>query len=344
MKAMETQLAACTETVSPRIPALSGPGWAGHRCRSALAATALAALVAGVAVPTPALAGTGKLLLTGGVSSVSGAAGGGITPWAVVGSNATEGEWGASAFVTRLVTQDYALSSTGVALAWNERVELSLARQDLDAAPAEALNAIAPFGVQPNAHLRMDVVGVKLRLAGDAVLDADTFWPQWAVGLEHKRLRPGSLQPVLDFLGADTQSTDVYLSATKLLLAQGLLLNATLRATRANHNGLLGFGSAAPGRDRYRLQPEFSVAWLLRRNLAAGAELRLQPDNLRAVGRAAGLGDALRADAWRDVFVAWAPSKNLSLTLAWADLGRIVPAVTGGRRQHGAYLSAQVAF
>ncbi|MDP3170098.1 MAG: DUF3034 family protein, partial [Polaromonas sp.] len=37
---------------------------------------------------------TGKLLLTGGVSSIDGAAGGGLTPWAVIGSNATEGEVG----------------------------------------------------------------------------------------------------------------------------------------------------------------------------------------------------------------------------------------------------------
>ena len=36
-----------------------------------------------------AQADTGKLLLTGGVSSIDGAAGGGLTPWAVIGSNAT---------------------------------------------------------------------------------------------------------------------------------------------------------------------------------------------------------------------------------------------------------------
>ncbi len=40
-----------------------------------------------------ALADTGKLLLTGGVSSIDGAAGGGLTPWATIGTNATEGRW-----------------------------------------------------------------------------------------------------------------------------------------------------------------------------------------------------------------------------------------------------------
>ena len=301
-------------------------------------------LLAGLAAAPTAWAGTGKLLLTGGVSSITGAAGGGITPWAVIGSNAAEGEWGVSAFASRAATQDYALTSHGVALGWNERAELSLARQDFDAGAAVALNAIAPFGVQPGQHLRMEVLGVKVRVAGDAVLDADTWVPQIAVGLEHKRVRPGSLQSVFDFLGAGTRSTDVYVSASKLLLDKGVLLNATLRSTRANQNGLLGFGSAAPGRNRRSLQPELSVAWLLRRNLALGAEVRFMPDNLQATGRAAGLGNALREDAWKDLFIAWAPSKHLSLTLAWVDLGRIVPGITQGRRQSGAYLSAQVAF
>ena len=38
------------------------------------------------------------------------------------------------------------------------------------------------------------------------------------------------------------------------------------------------------------------------------------------------------------------PSKHLSLTLAYVDLGRIVPGITNNRRQTGYYLSAQVAF
>ena len=302
-------------------------------------------LLATLALASPlAQADTGKLLLTGGVSSITGSAGGGITPWAVIGSNATEGEWGATAFTTRAVTQDYALTSYGAALAWNERVELSVARQDFDAGAAVALNGIAPFGVLPGQHIRMDVLGLKLRVAGDAVLDADTWMPQIAVGLEHKRVHSGSLQSVQDFLGTRRHGTDVYVSATKLLLAQSLLLNGTLRYTNANQNGLLGFGAAAPGKSGRSLQPELSVAYLLRKNLAVGAEYRFKPNNLQTLGAAAGLGTALREDDWKDLFIAWAPSKNLSLTLAYVDLGRIVPGVTAGRRQTGYYLSAQVAF
>lgn len=149
---------------------------------------------------------------------------------------------------------------------------------------------------------------------------------------------------MLRFLGADSHGTDIYLSATKLLLAQGVLVNTTLRATRANQAGLLGFGATAPGRDRYRLQPEISVAWLLRKDLAIGAEYRFKPNNLLSLGAAAGLGDALREDDWADLFIAWAPNKNTSLTLAWVELGRIVPGITGNRRQRGLYLSGQLAF
>lgn len=183
-----------------------------------------------------------------------------------------------------------------------------------------------------------------MKLLGDAILDADTWVPQVALGLEHKQVRPGSLQSVLDFLGTKTSGTDLYLSATKLLLDKSLLLNTTLRYTNANQNGLLGFGSAAPGKNSRSLQPEFSIAYLLRHNLAVGAEYRFKPNNLQALGAAAGLGAALREDDWKDVFVAWAPSKNVSLTLAWVDLGRIVPGVTRDKRQTGYYLSAQVAF
>jgi hypothetical protein len=81
------------------------------------------------------------------------------------------------------------------------------------------------------------------------------------------------------------------------------------------------------------------VAWLLRRDLAIGAEYRAKPDNLNP----SPLGAGLKEDDWADVFVAWAPNKHLSLTLAWVDLGRIVPAVAT-RRQTGAYVSAQLAY
>jgi hypothetical protein len=277
------------------------------------------------------LGGGGKLLLTGGVSSIDGAAGGGLTPWAVIGSYGSDHQIGATAFATRVKTQDYALNDVGVALGIQDRVELSLARQDFDTGITGTTLGL------PGLHLKQTLVGAKLRVAGDAILDSDTWVPQVAVGLLHKNLDAGGLMPTLIALGAKDRGTDLYLSATKLLLAQSVLVSGTLRATKANQNGLLGFGGTA--HSGYRLQPEVSAALLLRRDLAVGIEYRAKPDNLNP----SALGNGLKEDDWADLFVAWAPSKHVSLTLAYVDLGKIVPAVVT-RRQTGAYLSAQLAF
>ena len=275
------------------------------------------------AVARPALApGNGKLLLTGGMSSIDGAAGGGLTPWALIGSHATEGELGATAFITRTSTQDYALTAFGAAIGIDDRVELSLAGQAL------SVNVVVP-----DTTLKVDIAGVKLRVAGDAVLEADTLLPQVAVGLEFKRVSPGpAVGAVLDSVAAKRSGIDVYVSATKLFLAQGILVNGTLRLTKANQNGLLGFGSSEQG--GYTLQPELSLAWLLRRDLAFGAEFRFKPNKLAFAGA------AFAEDDWKDLFIAWAPSKHVSFTAAYVDLGNIV----GHSHQSGAYLSLQLAY
>jgi hypothetical protein len=275
----------------------------------------------------------GKLLLTGGVSSIDGAAGGGLTPWAVTGSYATDGEIGGTAFVTGAKTQNYALATYGAAVGIRDRVELSIARQDFD-----TKNNLGPLGLA-GLHLKQDIFGVKVRVAGDAVLDSDTLMPQIAIGLQYKRTDAGALGPTLfGPLGAKDSGTDVYVSATKLFLGAGILVNGTLRATKANQNGLLGFGGAQS--NSYKLQPEISVAKLLSKNIAIGAEYRAKPDNLNRSVLGAG---ALKEDDWFDVFVAWAPTKNVSITAAYVDLGKIAPAVQP-KRQTGAYLSAQLAF
>ena len=307
--------------------------------RSPLAATTLALACATWLAATPARADTGKLLLTGGVSTVEGAAGGGLSPWAVIGSQAAEGETGASAYLSRAVTQDYGLSAAGVAVGINDRVELSFGHQDFNTrATGTALGL-------PGLHLKQDILGAKLRVAGDAVLDSDSPMPQIAVGVQAKRLRSSGLDGTLNALGAKRDGVDLYVSATKLFLAQGILVNGTLRATQANQNGLLGFGATLGGADNgVQFMPELSVAWLLSKNLAVGFEYRAMPNQLERAGAAAGLGNGLRADDWMDLFVAWAPSKNVSLTAAYVDLGRIVPATTSGKKQTGVYVSAQVAF
>jgi Protein of unknown function (DUF3034) len=286
-----------------------------------------------------AYADTGKLLLTGGVSSIEGAAGGGIVPWAVIGSQATQGEWGVSAYASRAVTQDYGLNAWGVTLGIQDRYELSLAQQDFNTGVTGTLLGL------PGLHLKQYILGAKLRLAGDAVLDSDTWMPQIAVGIEAKQLAASGLDATLNALGAKRNGVDIYASATKLFLAHGVLVNGTLRVTKANQNGLLGFGARLGGaNNRYEVLPEVSLAYLLRSNLAVGAEYRVMPNKLQRAGQAASLGNGLQADDWKDVFVAWAPSKNMSLTAAYVDLGRIVPATTQQNKQTGTYLSLQVSY
>ena len=282
---------------------------------------------------------TGKLLLTGGVSSIDGAAGGGLTPWAVIGSNATAEEVGGSAYITTVGTRDYGLNIYGAAVGIHDRYELSIARQDFNTRDTGAALGL------PGLHLKQTIVGAKVRVLGDAVLDSDTWVPQVAVGVQYKTLGSTGLDGTLDALGAKRSGTDFYVSATKLLLGQGLLVNGTLRATKGNQNGLLGYGATLGGNEnRYSFQPEFSVAYLLSKNVVVGAEYRFMRNKLEQAGSAAGLGNGLRSGDWKDIFIAWAPNKNVSLTLAYVDLGVIVPATTASRKQTGYYLSAQVAF
>jgi len=295
--------------------------------------TLVPVLLAGsLAVPLACAAqAQGKLLLTGGVSSIDGAAGGGLTPWALTGSYATSGQVGATAYFTRLPVQDYSLSGYGASVAFGERVELSLAKQDFSAGGTGAALGL------PGLKLKQTILGAKVRLGGDAVLDGDTWMPQIALGVEYKHLDAGGLAPTLGALGAKRNGVDVYLSATKLFLAQSTLVNVTLRATRANQNGLLGFGGTASS--RYALMPEISVAYLINKEWAIGAEYRMKPDKLNP----SALGDGLREDDWKDVFVAWAPNKHVSLTAAYVDLGRVVPGIQP-RRQRGVYGSIQFAY
>ncbi|AEO42903.1 DUF3034 family protein [Xanthomonas euvesicatoria] len=281
----------------------------------------VAAAVAGVFAPLHALAGDGRLLATGGVSMIEGSSGGGIVPWATLSGYGTRDELGTVAFATHVDSGDYRLDVQGAALTVGNRLELSLARQRLDLGTLQDR-----LGLPWNA-LGQDVFGAKVRVAGDLVYG---HAPQVSLGVQYKRLRNGTLPLAIG--ARDDHGTDIYVSTSRLLLqgAAGyqLLLNGTLRATRANQAGLLGFGGDR--RNSYRLVPEVSAAVVLSPSWAVGVEYRDKPNNL---------GFA-REQAWADAFVAWFPSKHVSLTAAFADLGDIATLAD----QRGPYLSLQVAF
>jgi len=263
----------------------------------------------------------GKLLLTGGVSQIEGAAGGGLTPWAVIGGYGTREQFGVNVHTTFVRTQDYSLGAYGVTVGLADRVELSLSRQRFD-----TRDAGATLGLGRGYAFNQNIAGAKVRVLGDAVHDADTWVPQVAVGMQYKHNEQGA---VLDAIGARGDSgVDYYVSATKLLLAQSILLNGTVRMTRANQFGLLGFGGDL--NNHYRPQLEGSAAYLLSRHVAVGVEYRQKPNNL---------GFAREQNAY-DAFIAWAPSKHVSFTLAWLSLGDIATI----KNQSGVYLSAQAGF
>ena len=268
----------------------------------------------------------GKLTATGGVSQVEGAGGGGLTPWALITGYGTRDSYGANAHYTQVSTQDYTLKTYGVAVGIADRVELSIASQ-------EFTGSLAPLN---SLKLKQEIFGIKVRVAGEAVYDQAGWMPQIAVGAMAKRdSAVGGLGALgvtnVKQLGAkDDRGVDYYASATKLYLAQSMLLNATVRMTKANQMGLLGFG----GDKANKYEPEFeaSAAYLINRKLVAGAEYRMKPRNLGADNE----------KDYYDVFVAYFPTKNLSLTAAYVNLGDIT--VFNPKQQRGWYLSVQAGF
>jgi hypothetical protein len=275
------------------------------------------ALVACIAISlalatAPTLAGS-RILGTGGVSAIEGAAGGGLSPWAVLSSSASEQEVGVTATATRAWVDDYRLTVTGASLNIYDRIEISVARQTL---VLETLGG----------ELGQDIYGAKLRLLGDVLYHP---WGIWSVGVQHKQLVDGSIPTAL---GADeTRGTDIYLSASKLLFhafaGRNVLLNATLRNTEANQGGLLGFGGDQGNRSWVA---EGSVGIFITPRWIVGAEYRQKPDNLSVA----------EEDDWQSLYSAYFFNKHISLTGAWLDLGGIA----GLPSQRGGYFSLQAAF
>ena len=272
-------------------------------------------------MPACATAADGRLLATRVATQFEGSAGGGLVPWAVLSGYGTDTQNGGTAFATRVDTGDYSLDAAGVAYTFRNRVELSYARQRFGLGELQRRLSL------PTGRFDAEVIGAKVRLGGDLVY---TTMPQLSLGVQHKRQLDFAIPSAVG--ARDDSGTDVYLAASKLFLAgaldRHLLVNATLRSTRANQAGLLGFGGdRKAGRS---LVLESSVAVLLDPHWAVGVEYRQKPDNL---------GFA-REDDWKDAFVAWFPNKHVAVVAAYADLGSIATL----DKQRGPYLSLQASF
>lgn len=273
----------------------------------------------------------GKLPLTAGFNDVDGAGGGGLVPWALITGYGTTDSWGANAHYTALQLRDFRLRTYGVAVGALDRVEASAATQTFESS-----------GALDGLSVTQHVYGAKVRLCGDALYDQDSWIPQTAVGFEAKRNTgisnsgaagvPGLVSATQ--LGARSNSgTDWYLSATKVFLSESVLVNATLRSTKANQLGLLGFGGDVRGDRSIRF--EGTIAYIVTRKFAVGAEYRDKPHDLSLDNERAAY----------DAFAAYTLSRNVSLVGAFVSLGSILAPVTGqSRDQNGAYVSLQAGF
>ena len=72
------------------------------------------------------------------------------------------------------------------------------------------------------------------------------------------------------------------------------------------------------------------MAYLVSRRLAVGFEYRTMPSNLGFT----------KSDDWKTLYAAYFINKNVSLTVAYVDLGTIATL----KNQNGAYASVQVGF
>lgn len=259
------------------------------------------------------LAGTGKLQETAGVTQIEGSSGGGLVPWATLSGYDTQDEWSASAFTTRASFDNYRLQAFGASISFNDSVELSVAEHIFE------LKAV-PFGER---EIKQQILGIKYKLMGDFIY---TPYPQISIGVQHKTLQDDLIATAL---GADEtdKGLDLYIAISKahlgLLSGYNAFWNFTVRASKANQFGLLGFGG--DNNNSYVPLIEGSAGLLLSRKIAIGAEYRQKPDNLSSVNE---------EDAY-DIFVAYIPNKFFNITTAWVNLGE----VAGAKNQSGFYVS-----
>lgn len=238
-----------------------------------------------------------KVLGTGGASSIEGAAGGGIVPWAVINGYGSSEQWSVTGYVSQVGVDDFTLNSKGIGLSYDNTYEISFGRQQLQ------LDRLG-------GELNQQIIGFKYKLAGELLYSK---LPQLSLGVQLKKQLDFALPSAVG--ARDSQGTDIYLSASKVWLdafwGRNLLLNATLRATKGLQTGLLGFST--DDNSSYQYVGEFSAVLLLNQHWAIGAEFKQKPDELAFA----------REEHWRDLFVACFVNKHLSVVAGYVDLGSI---------------------
>ena len=257
------------------------------------------------------------------MTQLEGAGGGGLVPWALITGYGTRDAVGANAHFTS------AYLPISSCVSWRQR-----------RADGSDGGVLRPPVFQHRRHRR----GARARLG----LPPST-WISSAPrsGSWRRRLRPGSLaaagrgRRAVQGSGAapccarsaraDRSGVDFYLAATKLLMGESLLVNATVRETRANQFGLLGFGG-----DRWqRLHAAV-------RGLGGAAADTAASPSAPTPHQADDLGFAQEDTAF-DIFIACFLDKHLSATLVWPfSCGQRTDRPTRQPEQHVPFLAGRL--
>lgn len=260
-------------------------------------------------------------LALGGLSTLEGASGGGIASWATIGGYGSNKGLGTAFHYTYVNVSDYQDQNVGLLLGLYNRVELSYTHNYFQTGGTGR-----KLGIGQDYTFDLDVAGVKARILGDVA--AKSWVPQVAVGAMYKHTNDGHVIHAVG--GNDISGGDAYVALTKILPGMPIILDTTMRLTKGNQWGILGFGGDR--NNNYYPQFEGSLGYLpsFIPGLVVGVEYRTKPRNMNFTPEG----------GWFDAFATYFVNKHLNLTLAYVSLGTIATY----RTQTGVYASLQTGF
>jgi len=119
--------------------------------------------VACLSLSSTAFASTGRLLVTGGATTIEGSAGGGIVPLAFISGLGARGETGYTGFASYANLDDYSLRAGGFSIGYDDRFEFSYSRISLDISDSSV-------AFLPGDALDLDTFGFKWKVGGDVCM------------------------------------------------------------------------------------------------------------------------------------------------------------------------------
>lgn len=262
-----------------------------------------------------------RALGTSGLSSLEGASGGGIATWATIGGYGSNKSMGMAFHYSYVNITNYWDQNAGAVLGIHDRVEISYSHNFFQTRGTGAL-----LGIGRGYQFDLDTGGIKVRLFGH--IADKTLIPQISIGGMYKH--DGDSKVIHEVGSKHVNGGDAYVAVTKLFPKIGLLVDTTMRLTKGNQWGILGFGGDR--NDNYYPQFEGSLGYLpwFAPGLVVGVEYRTKPRNQNFTPES----------NWFDVYASYFVNKHLNITAAYVSLGTIATF----RNQTGVYFSAQTGF